>query len=440
MPDSKDLTIQLSQNPRTGVDYEGTDREIARFSLIGEFDLGWGDLTWFSHFANVETTQFQDALRSGSIFDANSIPPDTLLSNSAETNLDQETDLTSQELRFSRTTEGPVDWAVGVLYWREEAQLQDGSNACFVFFPFPDDRPLCDFYVAELGTTIPLNRRFWDRDTEHWSVYGDVDWRISSTWTLGLELRYVTEDLEVTGPDTQLVLDPDGAIGGSITGPANSTTGQIDDDYWAPKATLQWDPADDLMFYGSIAKGVKPAGISTVVGGIAPFIPEAFTFDQEQVWVYEIGGKSILAGGDVVLNGAFFFQDFTDKQISKQVELTPGVVGVVPDNAGAAEIYGIEADLTWFATDRLSFTGSYTWLQGEYTQFTTLTNSASNIARAGNCTLQTDSDGDPTCSVDLSGNDLEGLPRARVYRHGSLPDAAHGKLGNVYGAAGPIPE
>ena len=409
VPAGDTLIVRNSENPRTGLDYPGTEREIMRFSLIGEFDLEWGELTWFSHLANVDTLQFQDAQRNGSISVPNP-PGSQVLSNSAESNLDQETDLVSQELRFSRKTDGPVDWAVGALYWREEAELRDGSNACFVFLPFPPDRPLCDFYVGELGTTVPLNRRFWERDTEHWSVYADIDWRINDEWTLGLEVRYAEEDLTVTGPDTPLVLDPDNFLGGSTTGPAGDVTGEVDDDYWAPKATLQWMPGEDLMFYASIAKGVKPAGISTVVGGAAPFVPDQFAFDQERVWVYEVGGKSTLADGKVVLNGAVFFQDFTDKQVSTQVDLAPGVIGIVPDNAGKAEIWGLEADVTWFVSDSVTVSGSYTWLDGEYTEFLTQSTGGSSLARAGNCTLTTDMMGDDICELDLSGRDLEYLP------------------------------
>jgi outer membrane receptor protein involved in Fe transport len=407
-PDSDDLVVSLSRNPRTGLEYPGTDREIKRFSLIGEFDVGFGELTWFSHVANVETKQYQDGKRIGDIFDPN--PPGfQVVTNSAELNLNQDTDLLSQELRFSRETDGPVDWAVGALYWREEAELRDGSNACFTFV-FPASPAGCDFYVGELGTTVPLNRRFWDRDTKHWSVYADIDWEISEQWLLGFEVRYSEEDLDVIGPDSQITIDPGGALGGSTTGPANDVLGQRKDDFWAPKATLQYMPSDDLMFYGSIAKGVKPAGISTVVGGIAPFVPEQFSFDQEKVWVYEVGGKSTLADGALILNGALFYQDFTDKQLNTQVDLAPGVVGVVPVNAGEAEVWGVELDATWFVTERLSLIGSYTWLDGEYKKFITESTGGSSLAQAGNCTLVLDSMGDDICQLDLSGRELEGLP------------------------------
>ena len=409
VPDRDELVITLSEDPRTGLEYPGTEREIKRFSLIGEFNLNFADLTWFSHLADTETGQFQDAQRNKSIF-AENPPGSQIVTNSAESILLQKTDLISQELRLSGQG-GPIEWATGVLYWREEAKLLDGSNACFTL-AFPASPDPCAVLVGALGTTEPLRARFWERDTKHWSVYADIDWNINEQWLLGFEIRFAEEDLNIIGPDSQLIIDPSGQLGGTTTGDfANNVFGELDDDYSAPKVTLQWTPSDEHMFYASIAKGVKPAGISTIGGGVAPFVPDEFDFEREKVVVYEVGNKATLANGKLILNSAVFYQDFTDKQVSTQVDISPGVIGIVPDNAGAAEVWGVEIDATWFLSEKFTLSASYTRLDGEYTLFTTESTGGSALARAGNCTLVLDSAGDDICELDLSGRKLEGLPK-----------------------------
>ncbi len=46
---------------------------------------------------------------------------------------------------------------------------------------------------------------------------------------------------------------------------------------------------------------------------------EGFRFDQEKLDNYEIGAKTSWLDNRLRLNGAFFFQDFKNKQVSTQV-------------------------------------------------------------------------------------------------------------------------
>ena len=55
--------------------------------------------------------------------------------------------------------------------------------------------------AAEVITSGGVNYRdrFTDRDTEHWSVYGLVEWDVSDQFKATIEGRYVEEEIEVTG-------------------------------------------------------------------------------------------------------------------------------------------------------------------------------------------------------------------------------------------------
>ncbi len=65
-------------------------------------------------------------------------------------------------------------------------------------------------------------------------------------------------------------------------------------------------------------------------------------------------------------NGALFHEEWDDVQYGY---LPPGGVGLtVIRNVGAAEIDGIEADLGWAATDSLTISGGFTWLDAALTE------------------------------------------------------------------------
>ena len=83
---------------------------------------------------------------------------------------------------------------------------------------------------------------------------------------------------------------------------------------------------------------------------------------------WELGTKTAWSvAGYLQLNGAAFYQDYSDKQVTTQIliddKLAPRVT-----NASSAEIWGLELDLVWQpeAIDGLSLGASYTWLDATY--------------------------------------------------------------------------
>ena len=85
----------------------------------------------------------------------------------------------------------------------------------------------------------------------------------------------------------------------------------------------------------SWAESFKPKGISALLAGTGAFYNTAcggvtqpnctdpitdFRFDQEKLDNYELGAKTSWLDGALRLNGAVFFQDFKNKQVSTQVD------------------------------------------------------------------------------------------------------------------------
>lgn len=212
-------------------------------------------------------------------------------------------------------------------------------------------------------------------------------------------------------------------------GQANFTSRTLrkKDRYWAPKATLEYFWTDDIMTYFSWSRGIKPGGFSLLTAGSFGLDGngdgryDEIEFTPERLDVWELGAKTTLMDGRVRLNGALFFQDFKDKQISVQ-EVIGNTTGTRIRNISGSEVKGLEMDVTFQATDNLRLSGGYTFLDSEYTDYTTITQSANDVARGqlGNgmgCIEVNEvpaGSGDVFCTISFNGNELERAPKHAV--------------------------
>ena len=469
MPDADQLQVVLSDDPRTGGDYPGTsvDTFTANFSVVVDREkFQFGSYTGL---ARVDSKQFfdgqWDALPPGSYSSLDGSYNFTLADcgfgdcspAGQEIGFNNESRLFSQEFRVSTKIDGPVNFTVGALLWKEWVnQVEFGSTispAIFRAVPLGPPGPPPVQSVPPANANMPNvntpQTSLVGRNTESKSIYGLVEWDINEVWKLSLEARRVWEDLTVNGPlcdvaatealsgltnNTFPQFCADAFRGASSVGIADGTgtlpqgtytkaifldsSASFQEAFTAPKATLEFTPSDTQLFYASVAKGVKPGGISTITAG-SFFNPEANTFDKEKLLAYELGSKSTLLGGRLLVNGALFYQEYTDKQVgvSRFDPVISTDVGSI-ENAGEAEIWGVELEALWQVTDNFSLAAGYTWLDAEYTDFAVLTTSTNNIARSlaaggqGCLTLVPDPDvpAAVSCLVSFTGNKVEDIP------------------------------
>lgn len=125
---------------------------------------------------------------------------------------------------------------------------------------------------------------------------------------------------------------------------------------WSGRVGFDWFVSDDSMVYAFYSRGYKP-------GGLNPAIPvdfqstSRFSFDPEQIDAFEIGTKNRFLDGSMVLNGAIYYYDYGGLQVTRIVNNSS-----INDNIGA-EIYGIEAEMSWRpnAIPRLGLDASYSY-------------------------------------------------------------------------------
>lgn len=400
----------LSLDPRTGEDFPGSDGSTFSATLNVVADLGPFELVYNGG----AITQDERLIYDGDFF---GIAPRTFGGGTAEplnlsdiVDFDNTLTLISQEVRLQDLSSGPLRWAVGALYWFSDMQQDSRAIRAFSGFPLSGTPASANFSPTSLVLASTINPSPFARKINSYSAYGLIEFDVTDTITLSAEARYISEDTAVVRSDfLQASFAP---VPATFVNPVQRAS--ITDDDIVPRFSVTYTPTNDFLFYASAAKGFKPAGISEL--DFSSSLADS-QFLAETVWNYEVGAKSTLAGGQIILNASAFFMDWTDKQVTQLVEdaAAPGGFRATVTNAGAAEVFGLDASFGLFPDfmPGLSIDVGYTFLDTEYTDFTVATNSAFTVTEGANCTIS-DLGGAPVCLVSYNGNRLERAPRHQL--------------------------
>ena len=147
------------------------------------------------------------------------------------------------------------------------------------------------------------------------------------------------------------VLLLNGGLTQSLSGSQRSTG-------FNPKASVTWNPTEDLMFYALASKGYRFGGANlSVLPGVDP------TYGSDSLWNYEAGMRADLLDRKLLLDLTGFYIDWSDIQLSRQFS---GVNFI--DNAGVARIYGLEASATLRPAEGLSLNSNLTYLNAKLSE------------------------------------------------------------------------
>jgi iron complex outermembrane recepter protein len=142
---------------------------------------------------------------------------------------------------------------------------------------------------------------------------------------------------------------------------------------------IEYDVTDQINIYGKRVEAYKSGGFNTrdpqrdgnqgaATDGIDYGFGYAEGFDAEYVTSYELGVKSELMDRRLRVNADVFFSQYDDMQLN--FILTGSVADTKVTNAGQAEMYGFEADITFIATEQLLLMLNYAYLHTEVTKAT----------------------------------------------------------------------
>jgi iron complex outermembrane recepter protein len=239
------------------------------------------------------------------------------------------------------TTDLNEQWALtlGARYYNIEVDFEGGANSSFCNGGNNGDT---DSY----GTNI--------------SDLYDGDGMFTNNGTCGEKITY---DIATYDGDNQYIYNalraPDKAVAkGSIF-----------------KATLNYRPNADMLFYGTISEGFRP-GLLNRPGGktnASGTFTVPFELDTDEVVNYEFGWKTDLADGQVRFNGSLFFVEISRLQATI---FDPSITNLFfSDNAADAEVLGLEADFIYQpnGVPGLSISGAFSTLDTEITNVITPT-------------------------------------------------------------------
>lgn len=160
---------------------------------------------------------------------------------------------------------------------------------------------------------------------------------------------------------------------------------------FTPKLGLEFQATASILLYASVSKGFK-SGVYNL-GAVQPPV------NPENIWDYEAGIKSTLLNGRLRANLSGFYYDYKDLQVNRVV-----VANALLENAAAAKIYGLEAEIVAKPTEafQIDLTGAY--LNATFSKFVTADN-----ARPAGDGVTTDDFGNP--AFNLKGNRLSQSPK-----------------------------
>jgi iron complex outermembrane recepter protein len=241
------------------------------------------------------------------------------------------------ELRLNSTGEGPFQWTVGGFLENRDTEVR---STLLVADP-ATGRPLGLSTPGALAYDRTINDKLKQK-----AAYLELSYKLFDQLTLTAGTRYFDFERVVGGR-----IDVGQIHYSSRVTPY--TEAEYQEDGFIYKFNVAWQPSTRLMFYAQAAQGFRPGGVNQVIG--LPAERAAYTSDS--LWNYEVGAKTTLGRG-VYLNLAGYRIDWDNLQVSARTAGTGSVFGLI-SNAGAARVWGAEAELSATLLQGLSVSGAF---------------------------------------------------------------------------------
>ena len=281
--------------------------------------------------------------RYDALFDLDGLSPSTTRLSLAQ-RIVEEAEQFSQELRLSSTLSAALNGVFGLYAFREEVERLTG---------------------AIINADSNANEQF--NTTTSYAAFGHAAWAFAPRWALNLGGRVTYEQKDHRNARL--------ALGQAYRPSGNPDeivfVGHTDKSWsnFSPQATLEFSASEDVFLYGVLSRGFKSGGFSEQPASqLAAETPT----DQEIATNYEFGAKTEWFDSRLRVNGAAFYIDYEDLQVSQFIPDpdNPDSVGlVVLRNAATASSRGFELEWSVLPASHLALSGHYAYVDASYDQF-----------------------------------------------------------------------
>lgn len=280
----------------------------------------------------------------------------------------------TQEFQLSGNAGDNLDWIVGAF--------------------FLDSKEGYEPFVLEGAGVAPLEtvtQGYNYQRTRSYAAFGQATLKVTPSTRLTLGARYTVDERRVRAIST-------GELPGELPGQGSIPIFDVSQKATFKKPTwrigIDHDLSPDAMVYATYSRGFKSGIFNLSAPDNDPVKPEVLD-------AFEIGLKSKIAGR-LRFNPSVFYYAYKDIQAAK---IQGGQQFLL--NAAKAEIYGLDADFEFAASDRLTLRGGMSYLHARYKEFQDAPVFVPNLTFPyGNLTVD--------CAADPAGCDLSGnrIPRS----------------------------
>jgi len=343
----------------------------------------------------------------------------------------RETDQYSQEFQITGTAvDNRLNYVAGAYWFNEKTE---GETTVTFLGPF--DPALAGwFYLNAPSAEL-------EADNDAVAAFAQLEWLWTEQWRTTLGLRSTEEERKLERTRYQLIPDTIDANGGTVvplfgnSGLYNRDPGFVynprfeyafldrtdrsnSDNALTPMASVQYlvdgvEGIDAGTVYLTYSEGFLSGGVSEAPTG------DLENFEPEEVKNWELGFKLDLLDSNLRLNGALYYSDYKDRQLTSVI-INPETNAIAPDtiNAAKSTIQGFELETIWFPVERLQLMFNLTLNDGSIDEFmdTQVTLADPSIPAEAGCNradltfVQVDS-----CPNDRSDENLPRLPEQTYY-------------------------
>jgi iron complex outermembrane receptor protein len=207
-------------------------------------------------------------------------------------------------------------------------------------------------------------------DMDQLAVFGEATWAVNDRLDLTGGLRYYDFQEDRTQTFDGIFADP-----GSSSGETSATG-------FAPRLIASFDVKEGTKLNAQVSKGFRLGGINDPLNVPLCTPQDLQTFgghdswEDEEIWNYEVGSKSTIGGGRGTLNVAAYYMDIKNLQAT----VTAGTCSSrVIFNVPKARSTGIELEWAAAPTEHFDFTVSANYGKSELRSTLTSTDASGNV-------------------------------------------------------------